>query len=141
MLSDSELRAATQCIALRARRFSRLVSRHYDHALREAGLTAAQFSLMGAIALKQPVSPASLSRMLDLEKSSLSRNLRLLIASRFVISEGPREGGQSLSVTAKGRAVLQQAMPAWRRAQAKIISLTGRDIVGKLDEMIAKIGA
>jgi DNA-binding MarR family transcriptional regulator len=95
---------------------------------------------MGVIALKQPISPVALSRMLDLEKSSLSRNLRPLIESKLVISEGPREGGQSLSVTAKGRTVLQQALPAWHKAQAKIISLTGQDIVSKLDAMIARIG-
>lgn len=140
MSFDSELRVATQCVALRARRFSRLVTRHYDHALRDTGLTAAQFSLMGVIALKQPVAPVTLSRMLDLEKSSLSRNLRPLIESRLVISEGPREGGQSLSVTAKGRATLQKALPAWRKAQSKIVSIAGEDIVSKLDGMIARMG-
>lgn len=137
---DAELRDAMRCIALRARRFSRLISRRYDHALRETGLTAAQFSLLGAVTLKQPVAPVELARMLDLEKSTLSRNLRLLITSKLLASEVRKTGGQLLTVTPKGRDLLGKAIPAWREAQTDVISLIGEDVVSKLDRMIAKIG-
>lgn len=136
---EDDLKAATHCVALRARRFSRLVTRRYDHALRGAGLTAAQFSLLGAIALKQPVAPVALVRMLDLEKSTLSRNLRPLVASKLLRSDGPKEGGQLLTVTPKGRDTLQKAIPAWRQAQADVLSLIGADIVPKLDRMISNM--
>lgn len=139
MSSDATLRAATQCVALRARRFSRLVTRHYEHALQEAGLTPAQFSLLGVVALQQSISPIALARMLDLEKSTLSRNLRLLIESKLLISRARKEGGQSLSITAKGRVLLQRALPAWRKAQAEVLALLGEDAVFQLDGMIANM--
>lgn len=135
--SDAALRTATQCIALRARRFSRLVTRHYERALRETGLTPAQFSLLGAVALRQPLSPIDLARMLDLEKSTLSRNLRLLIGSRLLVSEAGNEGGLSLRITAKGRALVQRAVPAWRKAQAEALARLGEGVVARLDGMIA----
>lgn len=136
---EAELHRATQCVALRARRFSRLITRRYDRVLRDAGLTAAQFSLLGAVALKQPVPPIALARMLDLEKSTLSRNLRPLMASRLLASEGSKEGGQLLMVTPKGRDTLRKALPAWRKAQTDVVSLIGEDIVAKLDGMITRM--
>ncbi len=122
---------------MRTRRLSRLVSRRYEHAFRDVEITAAQFTLIGVVAMKQPLSPIALARMLDLEKSTLSRNLRPLINSGFVDSETRDEGGQSLTITAKGRAVLQRALPAWKKAQSEVMALLGQDVVSKLDTMIA----
>lgn len=132
-----ELRVATRCIALRVRRLSRLVTRRYEHALRDAGLTAAQFSLMGVVAMKGPLSPIVLARMLDFDKSTLSRNLRPLIDSKFLISEPLSAGGQSLRITRNGREVLQRALPSWKKAQVEVMAMLGEDIVSRLDGMIA----
>ena len=134
---DSVLYSAAGCIALRARRFSRLVTRHYERALRDAGLTQGQFSLLGAVAMKEPLSPIALARMLDLEKSTLSRNLRPLIESKVLVCEAGNAGGQSLRITRKGREVLRRAHPAWKRAQAKMIARVGADALSTLDGMIA----
>ena len=131
------LYSAAGCIALRARRFSRLVTRHYERALREAGLTQGQFSLLGAVAMEEPLSPIALARILDLEKSTLSRNLRPLIESKFLVCEAGNAGGQSLRITRKGREVLRRALPAWKKAQVKMIALLGADAVSTLDAMIA----
>lgn len=78
--------------------------------------------------------------MLDLEKSTLSRNLRPLIASKLLRSIGPKEGGQLLRVTPKGRDTLHKAIPAWRKAQAEVVSLVGEDVVSELDGMITSMG-
>lgn len=134
---DRALRAATACLALRARRFSRLVTRHYERALRETGLTPAQFSLLGAVALHQPLSPSALARMLDLEKSTLSRNLRPLIGSKLLVSGTGEERGRTLRVTARGKALLQRALPAWRTAQAEALARLGESVGPRLDGMIA----
>lgn len=138
--SDSALRAATQCIALRIRRLSRLVTRHYEHELRETGVTLAQFILLGAVAMEQPVSPNTLARRLDLEKSTLSRNLGRLTGLKLLVSEERSGGGQLLRVTAKGLKLFQRAFPAWEKAQAEIMTRAGEDMVSLLDGMIAKMG-
>lgn len=136
---EAAQQAATQCIALRARRLSRLVTRHYEHALRDVGLTATQFTLIGAVAIEQPLSPIDLARMLDLEKSTLSRNLRPLIESKFLISRTRDKGGQFLSLTRKGRGALRRALPEWKKAQGKVMALLGGDVVSRLDGMIAAV--
>jgi len=71
---------ATRCIALRARRISRLVTKLFEDALRESPITVAQFTLLGASIIGGPLQPARLAKMLDIEKSTLSRNLAMIAA-------------------------------------------------------------
>jgi len=129
---------ATRCIALRARRLSRLVTRLFEEALRGHGITVAQFTLLGATILEGPLQPARLGRMLDLEKSTLSRNLRLLEEAGLVRISSPEDGtGKRAIVTERGRRALVDALPAWRRAQVRAVAALGDVIVGRLDTLIA----
>lgn len=108
--------------------------------MRQTGLTLAQFILLGAVALEQPVSPNILARRLDLEKSTLSRNLGRLIRSKLLDSEARDGGGQTLRITAKGLKVFHKAFPAWKKAQAEVTALVGEESVSLLNGMIAKMG-
>lgn len=141
---DEAVRAAdegTRCVALRARRLSRLVTRLFEEALRRSGITVAQFTLLGATILAGPLQPARLGRMLDLEKSTLSRNLRLLEAAGLVrIARAEDAAGQRVTATERGRSALIAALPAWRKAQARAVAALGEVVVGKLDGMIAALG-
>jgi DNA-binding MarR family transcriptional regulator len=141
---DDALKAAaeaTGCVALRARRLSRLVTRRFEDALRGQEITVAQFTLLGATTLGGPLRPARLARMLDLEKSTLSRNLRVLVAGGLVRIDAPESGGgQLVSVTERGRRALIAALPAWREAQARAMAALGDAGVGRLEGMIAAMG-
>ena len=106
------LEIATECLGSRVRYLDRLLARIYDGALREHGVTAAQLSMLVAIALAGPTTPAWVGRRLELEKSTVSRNLARLRAAGLVIADG---GG--LRVTPRGAALIRAAHPAWRRAQ------------------------
>jgi DNA-binding MarR family transcriptional regulator len=141
---DEAVRAAaeaTRCIALRARRLSRLVTRLFEDALRGGGITVAQFTLLAATVLEGPLQPARLGRRLDLEKSTLSRNLELLEAAGLVRIASSEDGaGQRLTATERGRRTLIAALPAWRKAQARALAALGDVVVGRLDGMIAALG-
>ncbi len=130
-----------RCIALRTRRLARLVTRLYEQALRDHGITVAQFTLLGALTLSGRLAPGRLGRMLDLEKSTLSRNVRLLESAGYLRIDGsPRGNGQVVRVTDRGRRVLVKAFPAWRQAQARVVDALGEGVVAKLDSMAAALG-
>jgi DNA-binding MarR family transcriptional regulator len=141
---DEAVRAATEgsrCVALRVRRLSRLVTGIYERALREHGITVAQFTLLGAMVLEGSLSPARLGRMLDLEKSTLSRNLQVLVSAGLVRIEGPSAGGgQTIRVTGRGKRALVNGRPAWCEAQARVVEALGDVVVEGLDAMIAALG-
>jgi DNA-binding MarR family transcriptional regulator len=141
---DEVMRAAaeaTSCIALRARRLSRLVTKLFEDALRESAITVAQFTLLGATIVGGPLQPARLARLLDLEKSTLSRNLALLESSGLLEIASTGDGGQRVSATERGRRALMEALPSWRKAQARAVAALGGSIVDELDAMIAALSS
>ncbi len=117
---------ACDCLLTRARLISRVLSRVYDDVLRPFGTNGAQFSLLVMISLLGPVSRADVGRYARLDRSTLTRNLRLLAASGW-IEETRRSGGvaRPIALTARGRRLLVDAAPAWRRAQAEAESMLG----------------
>ena len=106
-------RIAEECLGLRARLLNRVISRIYDEELREFDLKINQFSILVAISLRRGIRAVDLGHLLELEKSSLSRNLRIMSKQGWI---KPSDG---LEITALGERKLAKAFPAWKRAQAR----------------------
>ena len=123
---------ASQCLILRVRRLDRQLTRIYDEAMREHGMTAAQFNLLVAIAVAAPVSPTALASVMELEKSSLSRNVAKMIEHGWVRSAAGAVPGLDLSCTAKGLRLIAKAHPSWERAQAGVRELLDDDLAAGL---------
>ncbi len=122
---------AGQCLAIRARRLERGLTRIYDRALRPHGLSAAQLGVLVAVTLAGDVQPKRLGEILDLEKSTLSRNVARMVSNGWI--EVQRSGRtQRLRLTPDGVATLARARPAWQRAQRHAQRLLSRDIVDVL---------
>lgn len=104
---------ASDCMASRVRRLERQLTRIYDDALREHGLTGSQLALLVATQLIGKTTAADVGRRLDLEKSTVSRNLARLAAAGLVdVSDG-------LRITPRGSAAIAACHPAWRDAQRR----------------------
>ena len=109
------------CVCLKVRTAARAVTRVYDDALRPVGLRATQLSVLVAVAFGEAVSIVSLSRLLGMDRSTLTRNLRPL-EDKGLVALGP-EGhhrSRTLSTTARGDQLLRQALPLWQKTQHKL---------------------
>jgi DNA-binding MarR family transcriptional regulator len=129
------------CLLTRTRRISRIITNIYDQALRPHGVNSPQFSLLVLIARLGGASRAEIGRANYQERSTLTRNLALLLTEGWVeemVSEG---GGRSrtIVISRAGRKLLVSAAPAWRSAQAKAKQLLGEEglaaIVGVADNI------
>lgn len=110
---------AESCLGARARRLERALSRLYDGELRSQGVTSAQLGLLVAIELAGPTTATWVGRRLELEKSTVSRNLaRLQTAGLVEVTDG-------LRTTPRGSAVIRACHPLWRRAQERAEALLG----------------
>lgn len=110
-----------ECACLKVRTASRAVTRFYDDAFRPVGLRATQLSVLIAVASGDAASIASLSRLLGMDRSTLTRNLRPL-EDKGLVALGP-EGhhrSRTLSVTSKGEQLVRKALPLWEKAQEKL---------------------
>jgi DNA-binding MarR family transcriptional regulator len=124
-------------LGFRSRSLGRTVTRVYDEALRAHGITVAQYGVLAAIAVAGPLRPAELGRKLNLEKSTLSRNVRLMVEQRWVEVVTDATGRlQQLTLTKEGRERLEKAFPAWERAQGEVRSLLGDELAQALSARI-----
>lgn len=114
------------------RRLTRRVTRIYDAVLRPFELTIAQFNVLVALGLGLDLRAGDLARALDLEKSTVSRNLKRLVERRLVTIAGD---ARVLKLTAAGRRLVTRALPAWREAQREAAVAIDADLVERLRRM------
>lgn len=111
------------CALATTRRTARLLTQLYDSHLSEYGVEAAQFALLMMLDKAPDKGQAAVCRALGMDKTTLSRNLKVLRSRGWVASEvGEDARERNLSLTEKGRSVLAKARPAWRRAQESLRS-------------------
>jgi DNA-binding MarR family transcriptional regulator len=121
-------RVAWRCTCFNVRRASRAVSQIYDDALEPTGLRINQFSLLGAIETTGPTTVSDLARLLELDRTTLTRNLKTLQKSGLIdISPGQDKRERLVSATPSGIDVMARAKPLWRGAQDRIIKELGRE--------------
>jgi DNA-binding MarR family transcriptional regulator len=108
------------------RTVARLITNAYDDALRPSGLRVTQFALLVAIGAEQSVSITALARLIDMDRTTLSRNLKPL-EKDGLIAYGTGGWGRSraLELTAYGKERFQAATPLWERAQEAFRSKLG----------------
>lgn len=108
------------CLCLHLQRAARVVARRYDEALRPVGLANTQFSLLMALNRPGTASPGSVAALLGMDRTTLTANLKPLQRRGLVsvtVDPGDRRS-RRLALTAAGRALLAEALPLWRQAQA-----------------------
>jgi DNA-binding MarR family transcriptional regulator len=100
----------------------------YDAALQESGIRSTQFAILVGIAKNQPVSIGTLGDILIIDRTTLTRSLRLLKNEGLIaISDRSTMRQRFLALTAKGERTLARSLPAWRQAHARFVSTVGSD--------------
>ena len=114
------------CIATRLRMVDRMITRVYDDALRPLGLRVTQLSMLVVAEDRGLIRQSEVGAELQLDDSTLSRNLERMRVKGW-LEEVPAEDGRvhSYRLTEAGRALLDRAVPAWRKAQAEARRLLG----------------
>ncbi len=109
------------CAHANLRKAMRVVSQAYDAALRPAGLKATQFNLLAVLARRGDMPLTKLSRILVMDRTTLTRNLRPLQAKGWLeIGREKDERIRLIAITATGRNILARATPLWRNAQTRV---------------------
>jgi DNA-binding MarR family transcriptional regulator len=109
------------CACATARRAARLITQMYSDHLRGYGLEAAQFSLLSALHQHPGCSQTQLARALGYDKTTLSRNVKLLHKNGWVRTQ-PAQRESALFLTPEGKKILARAQPGWNRAQQQLRS-------------------
>ena len=132
---------AGYCACRKLRVASRKVTRMYDDALRPAGITPTQFTLLAVVGMIQDVTLTKLAEILGMERTTLSRNLKPLERGGLieVSAEGYRRA-RSVELSGKGVLALEKALPLWREAQATLKKRLGAEIWTQIQKDLSVVG-
>src|SRR4051812_49326179 len=131
---------ARTCIAVRLRLLNRVVTNFYDDALRPLGLKVSQLNILIVTARLGLARPARVCDILQLDTSTLSRNVKPLQAHGWlevVPDEDAR--AQPFRLTPQGERLIEKAVPAWEEAQRQATELLGDEGIGLLDKAAKKL--
>ncbi|HTL00138.1 MAG TPA: MarR family transcriptional regulator [Pseudomonadales bacterium] len=133
------------CACNKVRTAARLVTRAYDDALRPTGLRASQCAVLAAIAAQghgnNSMSITELAQAMSMDRSTLKRNVTPLetLGLLNVGAEGWRRS-RLLTITDKGKAALEAAVPLWEASQKRLKKMLGADgwsdVQSTLDNLI-----
>jgi len=122
----NELLEAVDCSCFAVRRAARMITQHYDRHLRPTGLRATQLTTLVLLSVAGPLPLTALAERLGTERTTVTRNLRLLLSRGFVTERDSDDRRvRTLAVTARGTAAARAALPRWRKAQSALAQHLG----------------
>ena len=125
---------AAECIGARVRILNRYATRIYDDMLRPHGIKFSQMNILTVVTVDGPIQAVEVARTLSLEKSTLSRNLKILEANGWI-----ERNDQLLRMTRPGRLLYKKAAPDWRRAQKQITAMLGESTTAAIRRAAGRI--
>ena len=131
---------AGECVAVRLRMLNRVITNIYDNALRPLDLKVSQMNILVAAAKMGTARPAEVCEYLQLDVSTLSRNVERMKA-RGWLEVVPDEDGraQPFQLTRQGWKLLEKAVPAWSEAQRQVTRVLGDGFAHQLDRAVKRV--
>ena len=119
---ETTLHVRDTCLCLHVQRAARVLARRFDRALRPAGLTNHQFSLLNALNGPQPKTQGAVTALLGADRTTLSAALKPLVRQGLATVGVDADDGRvrRIALTAEGHARLATALPLWAEAHAAL---------------------
>jgi DNA-binding MarR family transcriptional regulator len=125
---DLDLTGTSSCGSFNLRRTARAVTRFYDLAFQDCGIRSTQFTILVGIAKTQPTSIGALAGLLIIDRTTLTRSLRLLKKQRLLtVSERSTMRQRFLSLTPEGEQMLKRCVPLWRKTHERFVQTLGAE--------------
>ncbi len=114
---EMTLHVRDHCLCLAAQRAARTLARRFDEALRPAGITSGQFSLLTSLNRPDPPPVGEVAQVLGMDRTTLTANLKPLERRGLVemLVDPADRRSRRIELTAAGLQVLEQATPIWVR--------------------------
>ncbi|MGO4174053.1 MarR family winged helix-turn-helix transcriptional regulator [Bosea sp. TAF32] len=124
------------CYCTRLKTVTRKIAGLYDVALAPVGINIAQFAILRNVRRHQPVSLTELGRLLELDRSTMGRNIRVVEKMGLVqLGRGEDQRELVVSLSAQGEAILEEASPLWETCQQDITGRLGAERLKALNEL------
>jgi DNA-binding MarR family transcriptional regulator len=122
ILDPRALEGCLDCACLSLRQASRMVTQLFDDALVPVGLLSTQLPVLVVLALYGPLTISRLASLIIIDRTTLTRNLKPLQAKGYIqIVSTSDKRKKLLEISQKGRQVIADAYPLWKKVQGQIV--------------------
>ena len=119
------------CVAGRLRMLSRIITGRYNDAFVSEGVTFAQAGLLMRIFAQPGIRQAELSKLLQIEKSAMSRDVQLLQKNGW-LTDNLRNG---LFLTDEGTLLAKRCHKIWKALNQQVRDELGPDAISGLTKL------
>jgi DNA-binding MarR family transcriptional regulator len=128
------------CACTTMRKATRALSRLYDDSLAPLGVTVAQFGILKAIWREPGLALSRLADDMVMDRTSLYRMLTPMTAAGWIAIASPTKGrAKTVTLTAEGESLLNDARQLWNGAQTRVVGTYGADRWQVLESAIAEL--
>jgi DNA-binding MarR family transcriptional regulator len=119
---ETTLHVRDSCLCLHTQRAARALARRFDEALRPAGLSNEQFSLLMALNRPEPAPMGKVAVLLGADRTTLTAALKPLVRRGLaeILTDADDSRVRRIALTSDGRACLAAALPFWIRTHADL---------------------
>ena len=119
---QTTLQVRDTCLCLHAQRAARALARRFDEALRPAGLTNEQFSVLMGLNRPHPPQIGEVAALLGADRTTLTAALKPMVRRGWAeVAIDPTDRRvRRILLSDAGRARLAAAMPIWTREHAAL---------------------
>ncbi len=121
------------CIGSRLRRLSRIADGHFRSKLSEFNITENQMTILFVLNKKGKVEQGKIGQTLVLERSTVSRNIKLLEKQNYI--KRTSDYRPEIELSKKGNELVQKLIPLWEETMDELISKLGEDGLTYLSEL------
>lgn len=127
------------CAVTNLRTAARVLTRAYDAKMGHSGILSTQFPIMTFVDMRGSCTISELASYFSMDPSTATRNIRPLIASGALRmkSDSADSRRKNLSLTVKGRKMLETATREWRGEQSAVVDKLGEE---RFAQLIALLG-
>lgn len=125
------------CTNFKLRQLVRRVSQRYDVEVGKAGLKTTQYSLLSHVLKLGPIRPGDLAAAMTMDASTLTRNLKPMLAVGWLQMSAGEDGRSRLvHITDTGRDKRAEAQRHWKAAQDGLNQLLGVERVRAIHALV-----
>ena len=126
---ETTLHVRDHCLCLAAQRAARKLARRFDEALKPAGITSGQFSLLMSLNRPEPPTVGAVANLLAMDRTTLTANLKPLERRGMIelVADTKDRRSRRIRLTEAGMAALNAAVPIWQDTHSDIDTRIGND--------------
>ena len=111
-----QVKELERCPCFNLRRMAREITNYYNNHLKLSGITSTQIPILALINIFNQIETSKIAQLLNLEISTVRRNLSILIKKKMIKIVKRDVNGNLLKLTTHGYKKLKETLPIWKKS-------------------------